>query len=158
MTIFPQDEKWPFLLRFPISSFGMCLGISSQAILWQTLAKSPSTEFLHISVKVNLVLWIISVTLFSFNFILYLLKIIVYFEAVRREYYHPIRVNFFFAPWITLLLLGVALPPSLYKYRHHAHWYILMVPIFLLDLKIFGQWISGSQRRLSKVFRRWPRE
>jgi hypothetical protein len=26
-----------------------------------------------------------------------------------------------------------------------------MVPIFLLDLKIYGQWMSGGDRRLSKV-------
>ncbi|KAI9073539.1 hypothetical protein K1719_044487 [Acacia pycnantha] len=150
-TIIPQDEKWPFLLRFPISSFGMCLGISSQAILWKILAISPSTKFLHISKTVNLVLWIISVALVASSLITYLVKIIIYFEAVRREYYHPIRVNFFFAPWITLLLLGVAIPPSLDKYLHHALWYILIVPIFLLELKIYGQWISGGQRRLSKV-------
>ncbi|KAI9073538.1 hypothetical protein K1719_044486 [Acacia pycnantha] len=90
-TVLPQDEKWPFLLRFPISSF------------------------------------------------------------VRREYYHPIRVNFFFAPWIALLFLVLGVPPSLSKHLHHALWYILMVPIFCLELKIYGQWMSGGQRRLSKV-------
>ncbi|KAK4283004.1 hypothetical protein QN277_000009 [Acacia crassicarpa] len=150
-TVLPQDEKWPFLLRFPISSFGMCLGVSSQAILWKTLATSPSTEFLHISLKVNLVLWIISIVLVLSIFVMYLLKIIIYFEAVRREYYHPIRVNFFFAPWIALLFLVLGVPPSLSKHLHHALWYILMVPIFCLELKIYGQWMSGGQRRLSKV-------
>ncbi|KAI9071656.1 hypothetical protein K1719_046375 [Acacia pycnantha] len=150
-TVLPKDETWPFLLRFPISSFGMCLGVSSQAILWKTLATSPSTEFLHIGKTVNMVLWIISVALVASNFIMYLLKVLIYFEAVRREYYHPIRVNFFFAPWVSLLLLGVAIPPSLDKYLHDAVWYILMVPIFGLELKIYGQWMSGGERRLSKV-------
>ncbi|XP_028786675.1 S-type anion channel SLAH2 isoform X1 [Neltuma alba] len=150
-AVLPQNERWPFLLRFPISSFGICLGVSSQAILWKTLATSPSTEFLHISLEVNLVLWIISIALVASIFTMYLLKIIIYFEAVRREYYHPIRVNFFFAPWIALLFLALGVPPSLTKYLHHALWYILMVPIFFLELKIYGQWMSGGQRRLSKV-------
>lgn len=149
--VLPQDSQWPFLLRFPISSFGICLGVSSQAILWKTLATSPSTEFLHISLKVNLILWIISIALVATIFTIYLLKIIVYFEAVRREYYHPIRVNFFFAPWIALLFLVLGVPPSLSKYLHHALWYMLMIPIFCLELKIYGQWMSGGQRRLSKV-------
>ncbi|KAJ0743083.1 putative transporter protein SLAC1/Mae1/ Ssu1/TehA [Helianthus annuus] len=54
----------------------------------------------------NLVLWCSSVVLFAIVAAAYLLKIIIYFEAVRRKYYHPIRVNFFFAPWIALLFFG----------------------------------------------------
>ena len=34
VSALPEDEAWPFLLRFPISAFGMCLGVSSQAMLW----------------------------------------------------------------------------------------------------------------------------
>lgn len=145
----PDDSRWPFLLRFQVSSFGICLGASSQAILWKTLATSPSTEFLHISLKVNLILWIISVALITTVFAIYTLKIILYFEAVRREYYHPIRVNFFFAPWIALLFLAMGVPPSVTKVLHHS--LVLMTPIFCLELKIYGQWMSGGQTRLSKV-------
>ncbi|XP_020221903.1 S-type anion channel SLAH3 [Cajanus cajan] len=150
-TVLPQDRQWPFLLRFPISSFGICLGVSSQAILWKALATSPSTQFLHISLKINLILWFISIALVATVSTIYLLKLILYFEAVRREYYHPIRVNFFFAPWIALLFLALGVPPSVTKHLHHALWYILMLPIFCLELKIYGQWMSGGQRRLSKV-------
>ncbi|MED6150074.1 hypothetical protein PIB30_068706 [Stylosanthes scabra] len=149
--LLPQDSKWPFLLRFPVSAIGICLGVSSQAILWKTLASSQSTEFLHLSLKINLVLWFISIALVITIFTTYLLKIILYFEAVRREYYHPIRVNFFFAPWIALLFLALGVPPSITKNLHHSLWYILMTPIFFLELKIYGQWMSGGQRRLSKV-------
>ncbi|KAL2334823.1 hypothetical protein Fmac_016036 [Flemingia macrophylla] len=150
-TVLPQDRKWPFLLRFPISSFGICLGVSSQAILWKALATSPSTQYLHISLKINLILWFIAIALVATVFTIYLLKLILYFEAVRREYYHPIRVNFFFAPWIALLFLVLGVPPSVTKHLHHALWYILMMPIFCLELKIYGQWMSGGQRRLSQV-------
>lgn len=147
----PHDKQWPFLLRFPVSSFGICLGVSSQAILWKTLATSPSTQFLHISPIVNIILWHISTILVTIVFTTYLLKVILYFEAVRREYYHPIRVNFFFAPWIALLFLALGVPPSITKTLPQFLWYILMVPIFFLELKIYGQWMSGGQRRLSKV-------
>ncbi|KAK7279885.1 hypothetical protein RJT34_24944 [Clitoria ternatea] len=149
--VLPQDKQWPFLLRFPVASFGICLGVSSQAILWKTLAKSPSTEFLHISLKINFILWFISIALVATIFTIYLFKIIFYFEAVRLEYHHRIRVNFFFAPWVTLLFLAIGIPPSLAKYLHHALWYILMTPLFCLELKIYGQWMFGDQRRLSKV-------
>ncbi|KAL0400658.1 UNVERIFIED_CONTAM: S-type anion channel SLAH3 [Sesamum latifolium] len=115
--LLPEDKKWPFLLRFPISSFGICLGVSSQAIMWKALASSASTKFLHVSPDINLVL-------------------------CCREYYHPIRVNFFFAPWIALLFLALGAPPSVSQNLHASLWYILMTPIFCLELKIYGQWMS----------------
>ncbi|XP_017700413.2 S-type anion channel SLAH2-like isoform X1 [Phoenix dactylifera] len=151
VSVLPEDKKWPFLLRFPISSFGMCLGVSSQAILWKTLAISPSMSFLHVSLTVNFILWCISLALMATISLIYSLKIIFYFETVRREYHHPIRVNFFFAPWIACLFLVLGLPPSVAVNIHAALWYVCMAPIFCLELKIYGQWMSGGQRRLSKV-------
>nr|XP_010924777.1 S-type anion channel SLAH2 [Elaeis guineensis] len=151
VSALPEDKKWPFLLRFPISAFGMCLGVSSQAILWKTLATAPSMSFLHVSLTVNFVLWCISLALMSTVSLMYSLKIIFYFETVRREYYHPVRINFFFAPWIACLFLVLGVPPSVAENLHPALWYALMAPIFCLELKIYGQWMSGGQRRLSKV-------
>ncbi|KAF5202088.1 S-type anion channel slah3 [Thalictrum thalictroides] len=149
--VLPEDKQWPFLLRYPISAFGICLGTSSQAILWKTIATSTSTNFLHINIDVNFVLWCISVVLTIVVTFIYSLKVILYFEAIKREYYHPIRINFFFAPWIAFLFLALGVPPSLVKYLHTSFWYILMTPIFCLELKIYGQWMSGGRRRLSKV-------
>ncbi|CAA2988473.1 S-type anion channel SLAH2-like [Olea europaea subsp. europaea] len=150
-VLLPEDKKWPFLLRFPISSFGICLGVSSHAIMWKALATSASTGFLRVNLDINLVLWFISVSLMAVVSFIYCLKVIFYFEAVRREYYHPIRVNFFFAPWITLLFLALGVPPSISQNLHESLWYILMTPIFCLELKIYGQWMSGGQQRLSMV-------
>ncbi|GAB4826299.1 hypothetical protein Ancab_009163 [Ancistrocladus abbreviatus] len=149
--VLPEDRLWPFLLRYPISAFGICLGTSSQAILWKTLATSSSTSFLHVSLAMNLVLWCISIAVVALVALIYCLKAIIYFEAVRREYYHPVRVNFFFAPWIALLFLTLGVPPAVAKNLPHALWYVLMTPIFCLELKLYGQWMSGGQRRLSKV-------
>ncbi|CAI9774157.1 unnamed protein product [Fraxinus pennsylvanica] len=150
-VLLPEDKIWPFLLRYPISSFSISLGISSQAIMWKTLATSTSTKFLHVSPDINLMLWCTSVALVAIVFCIYNLKVIFYFEAVRREYYHPIRINFFFAPWIALLFLVLGVPPSVTQNLHTCLWYILMTPIVCLEIKIYGQWMSGGQRRLSWV-------
>ncbi|XP_022891103.1 S-type anion channel SLAH2-like [Olea europaea var. sylvestris] len=149
--LLPEDKQWPFLLRFPVSSFGICLGVGSQAIMWKTLGTSSSTEFLQVSPYINLVLWCISLALMAIVSVIYGLKVIFYFEAVRREYYHPIRVNFFFAPWIALLFLALGVPPSVSENLPPSLWYVLMTPILCLEVKIYGQWMSGGQRRLSKV-------
>ncbi|CAO2165601.1 unnamed protein product [Urochloa humidicola] len=150
VPVLPKDEKWPFLLRFPISAFGMCLGVSSQSILWKTLASAPPTAFLNVSPVVSHALWYVAVALTVLVSTIYLLKVIFYYEAVRREFYHPVRANFFFAPWIACLFLVLG-APRLVAEMHHGVWYALMAPIFVLELKIYGQWMSGGQRRLSKV-------
>ncbi|KAL6874666.1 hypothetical protein ACP4OV_013331 [Aristida adscensionis] len=149
--VLPTDKTWPFLLRFPVSAFGMCMGMSSQAILWKRIAISASTRFLHITLKINLALWCVSVALMAVVSAVYACKIAFYFEAVRREYYHPVRVNFFFAPWIACLFLAIGVPEQVAPALPQWLWYVLMAPILCLELKIYGQWISGGQRRLSRV-------
>lgn len=148
----PKDEKWPFLLRFPIGCFGICLGLSSQAVLWRALATSSATKFLHLTPIINLLLWLLALaSLLSVSFT-YILKCIFYFEAVKREYFHPVRVNFFFAPWVACMFLAIGLPLKFSpKQLHPAVWCAFMTPYFLLELKIYGQWLSGGKRRLSKV-------
>ncbi|KAL3818158.1 hypothetical protein ACJIZ3_004063 [Penstemon smallii] len=150
--LLPKDEKWPFLLRFPIGCFGICLGLSSQAILWHALATSPATKFLHLTPFINLIIWLLALCILIAVSITYTLKCIFYFEAVKREYFHPIRVNFFFAPWIVCMFLAIGVPSVIAPGTlHPAVWCSFMGPIIFLDLKIYGQWLSGGKRRLCKV-------
>ena len=150
--LLPKDEKWPFLLRFPIGCFGICLGLSSQAVLWRTLATSPATKFLHITPFINLGLWLLALAVLISVSFTYILKCIFYFEAVKREFFHPVRVNFFFAPWVVCMFLAIGAPPMLDpQILHPAIWCTFMAPYFLLELKIYGQWLSGGKRRLCKV-------
>ncbi|KAI3453531.1 hypothetical protein Pfo_010194 [Paulownia fortunei] len=150
--LLPKDEKWPFLLRFPIGCFGICLGLSSQAILWRALATSQATKFLHVTPLINLAIWLLALCVLVAVFITYALKCAFYFEAVKREYFHPVRVNFFFAPWVVCMFLAIGVPPSIAPGTlHPAIWCAFMAPIVFLDLKIYGQWLSGGKRRLCKV-------
>jgi tellurite resistance protein TehA-like permease len=130
VSVLPEDEKWPFLLRFPVNAFGMCLGVSSQAILWKNLNTSPVMSFLHVSPMPNLILWWISLALIVLLSFVYLLKIVFYFEAVKREYYHPVRVNFFFAPWIACLFLALGVPPSIAVNLRPFIWYVCVTFLF----------------------------
>ena len=153
--VLPDDKIWPFLLRFPVSSFGICMGVGSQSILWKTLAQSPSTEFLGISPAVNFVLWCSAVFLVVAISVTYALKAFFYFEAITREFDHPVKVNFFFAPWVACLFLLLGLPSSILVDRKGdgviVVWHALMALILCLELKIYGQWMFGGRRRLSMV-------
>lgn len=150
--LLPKDEVWPFLLRFPIGCFGMCLGLGSQAILWGSLASNSAMKFLDVSPNINLALWHLALAVLVSVSITYVFKCAFYFEAIRREYFHPVRVNFFFAPWIACMFLAIAAPPAFApKQLHPAIWCTFIAPVFLLELKIYGQWLSGGKRRLCKV-------
>ncbi|XP_054825397.1 guard cell S-type anion channel SLAC1 [Prosopis cineraria] len=150
--LLPKDEKWPFLLRFPIGCFGICLGLSSQSVLWRALATSPATKFLHITPVINFGLWLLAIAVLVSVSVTYILKCVFYFEAVKREYFHPVRVNFFFAPWVVCMFLAIGAPPKIAPGTlHPAIWCVFMAPYFFLELKIYGQWLSGGKRRLCKV-------
>ncbi|PKA54459.1 S-type anion channel SLAH2 [Apostasia shenzhenica] len=150
--LLPEDEKWPFLLRVPISTFGIALGLSIQALLWKTMATSPAMRFLHVKLAANYVVWCFAIAAMILVASVYLLKTAVFFEAVRREFSHPVRVNFFFAPWIGCILLVVSSPPPVARHlQHEAVWYVLMTPVLILHLKIYGEWMMGGERTLSKV-------
>ncbi|KAL8170243.1 hypothetical protein V2J09_022047 [Rumex salicifolius] len=136
----------------PAGSFGVCLGLSSQAILWLALATSPATRFLHVTPYINLVIWVLGVVSLFLVSTVYVLKAIFYFEAVRREYFHPVRVNFFFAPWVVCMFLALGTPKMIAPGPPNPVVFcVFMTPTFLLELKIYGQWLSGGKRRLSKV-------
>ncbi|KAF8702538.1 hypothetical protein HU200_032920 [Digitaria exilis] len=150
--LLPKDEVWPFLLRFPIGCFGVCLGLGSQSILWGALAASPAMRFLRVTPMINLALWVLAVAVLVATSVTYALKCVFYFEAIRREYFHPVRVNFFFAPWIAAMFVTIGLPRAYAPERPHpAVWCAFVLPLFALELKIYGQWLSGGKRRLCKV-------
>ncbi|KAI5011729.1 hypothetical protein ZWY2020_013866 [Hordeum vulgare] len=150
--LLPKDEVWPFLLRFPIGCFGVCLGLGSQAILWGALAASPAMGFLRVTPMINVAVWLLATAVLVATSVTYALKCVFYFEAIRREFFHPVRVNFFFTPSIAAMFLAIGLPQAFAPARlHPAVWCAFVAPLFALELKIYGQWLSGGKRRLCKV-------
>ena len=144
----PLDAKWPFLLRFPISWFGISIGLASQAYLWKTLAKYlPCIEIvLHFINQMNMVVWTMAISSLIIIAYTYLMKCFLYFEAVKQEFRDIVRSNFFFAPWVACLFLALGVPPDMMRWiigkdeKVHDGWVImLMVPIIGLELKVYGQ-------------------
>jgi hypothetical protein len=59
-TVITKDETWPLLLRVPVQSFEICMGIGSQAVLWKNLATAPSMKWTNIFSEINEVLWCVA--------------------------------------------------------------------------------------------------
>ncbi|KAL3498734.1 hypothetical protein ACH5RR_041466 [Cinchona calisaya] len=120
-----------------------------KAVIWRALSTSPSTKFLHITPMINFALWLLAFGVLVAISVTYALKCAFYFEAVKREYYHPVRVNFLFAPWVVFMFLAIGAPSRIAPQTLHAAiWCVSVAPILFLELKIYGQWLSGGKQRL----------
>ena len=105
-----EDEEWSFVLRFKVVVFGVSLGLAGQAGLWKILAHSEMTRRFGIPSFINEVLWIVGLLVLVASTICYVIKGIRWSGAVYREFIHPLRVNFFAAPFIAAMLLLLATP------------------------------------------------
>ncbi|CAL5410658.1 unnamed protein product [Camellia sinensis] len=136
--------------------FRISLSLGSQALLWKALIEHandiralhavfhilPSTAFL-------LIWWLALSTLVTLS-LLYLLRCFFHFPMVKSEFSHHVGVNYLFAPSISWLLLLQSSPfiiPNTVSYQ--ILWWVFIVPVIALDLKIYGQWFTTEKRFLS---------
>jgi tellurite resistance protein len=94
---------------FPIMMFAIVMGISGLTIAWQKAAL-----WLHTPHIINQSLVYVASVLFIVIATTYLIKLIIYPKEVAEEWSHPVRINFFSAISISLLMLAII--------YHDAHW------------------------------------
>ncbi|KAK2379979.1 S-type anion channel SLAH4 [Trifolium repens] len=99
-----------------------------------------------------ILLWTLSLlTLLTLSF-LYLLKCLLHFDKVKEEFFNQIGVNYMFAPWISWLILlesSPIVPPAALHYK--IFWLFFVIPVVILDVKIYGQWFTKGKMFLSMV-------
>nr|GMD83009.1 S-type anion channel SLAH1-like [Ipomoea batatas] len=98
--------------------FRISLSLGGQAILWKTLTDhfyKPTTS-LHYHIYHTLtsttfmLLWCLTLgTLLLLSF-LYALRCVFHFSLVKSEFCNYVGVNYFFAPWVSWLLLLQSFP------------------------------------------------
>lgn len=94
------------LEEFPISFFAIVMGLSGL-----TLATRAAAQALAVDVDVSTPLLWVTVAAMAAVSVLYLAKVALYPRAVIAEWHHPVRIAFFPATSISLLLLSAALLP-----------------------------------------------
>lgn len=138
--------------------FRISLSLSGQALLWKILiepiqdAHALRRVFTMIPSTALTLLWSLALlTLITLSF-LYLLKCLFHFKLVKDEFFNQIGVNYMFTPWISWLLLlesSPIVPPAALHYK--ILWWVFVVPVMMLDVKIYGQWFTKGKRFLSMV-------
>ncbi|XP_074341763.1 S-type anion channel SLAH1-like [Apium graveolens] len=145
--------------KFHAGYFRISISFVSQALLWKSLNELIDSSHYynqHIMDKLLsstfLLLWYISLVVLLVLSILYLMRCIFYFRMVKDEFLHFVGVNYMFAPWTSWLLLLQStrvLTPGHFIYK--GLWWFFVVPLLVLDVKIYGQWFTTERRFLSVV-------
>ena len=91
---------------FPIMMFAVIMGLSGLTIVFQ-----KAEEILNTMNGVGFVLAQIDTLVFAVILVLYLAKMVKYFAEVKKEFNHPVRINFFAASAISFLLLAIVYHP-----------------------------------------------
>jgi len=102
----PPSVSTGRLAHLPVSLFGSVMGYSGLALAWRLAA----SEF-GLPGWIGEALAFVAVSVFLLLTLCYAIKCIESPEAVRAEFAHPVAVNFFGTPIISLLLLPAVVAP-----------------------------------------------
>ncbi len=132
----------PRLKFFPISFFAMVMGLSGFALATSAFEKAMSmTNLLSM-----IFLWVAG-GFFIFYVLAYLLKTIRHREAVMAEWQHPVKISFFPAITISMLLLAVGcehIAPVISK----TLWWIAAPLNLLATLMILTKWMKQDHFKM----------
>ena len=124
---------------FPIMMYAMVMGMSGLTIMYQKAAL-----WLAFSESIGMVLMVLSTALFMVISLIYLGKYIKYTSVVKKEFSHPIRLNFFAAISISMLMLAI-----IYKEVNVSvaalFWYGGAILHFYLTMHTISFWINNNQ-------------
>ncbi|MCT7598109.1 SLAC1 anion channel family protein [Aliarcobacter butzleri] len=87
---------------FPIMMFAVIMGLGGLTLVYERM-----TSVFFFPISVAMAILVVTVCLFFLVLFFYILKIIRFKEEVKKEFSHPIRVNFFAAFSISMLILSI---------------------------------------------------
>ena len=133
-----QIVKLNRLKNFPIMMFAIIMGLSGLTIVYE-----KAHELFGMPSIIGTCLLTLDVTIFSIIALLYLSKSLKYFSEVKKEFIHPVRVNFFAAVSISFLLISIAFHPV----NKDIAYYCFMIGMILqtfFTFKIISFWINKN--------------
>jgi len=126
------------LENFPIMMFAIVMGMSGLSIAYQKAA-----HLFHFTTIIPNILAALTSIIFVAITLTYLVKFLKYPQQVKEEFNHPVRLNFFAAISISMLLLSI-----MYQQINHqifvALWWMGMLLQAYLTLYIISFWINRN--------------
>ena len=137
------------LKNFPISWFSTIMGLAGLTIAWHK-AEVVYQLTLHPSRYLSYLTLVVFVIVAG----IYLAKLFSHRDAVIAELNHPIRLSFFPAISISLILLSVVFLQS-FQVFSASLWYIGVVSHLLFTLYVLNAWISHSHFEIRHINPAW---
>ena len=137
------------LENFSISFLAICLGLIGFTLAWQ-----KAEEIFKLPFVISNFLLYFSIAVMGFVIITYLIKLIKYPESVKKEFHHPIKLNFF--PILAKLLLITSLiylsiNMSASKYL----WWAGVIVQFIFTIVIMSAWIRDKKYKIDHLNPSW---
>jgi len=126
--------------HFPIMMFAIVMGMGGLSLMYQ-----KAGEILGFPAFLGQGLLVVSTAIFLFIGALYSLKALRYFDAVRHEFAHPVRINFFSAISISMLMLAIGYK-ELFPSISALFWYSGTLLHLFLTLHTIAFWINHNQQ------------
>ncbi len=122
----------------PIQLFAIIMGLSGFAIMF-----AKAYHLLGVPYWIYMTILVVDTVLFLVIFTAYMFKLLLFTEAVKKEFYHPIKSSFMAAISISFLLLSIAF----YDYAPTLSillWYIGTPLQIVFTLIIIRYWIHND--------------
>ncbi|AFL69416.1 SLAC1 anion channel family protein [Sulfurospirillum barnesii] len=124
---------------FPVMMYAIVMGLCGLTIMYQ-----KAVSVLGFSEWIAFGLMGVSTFVFALISVVYMIKFFTYQEAVKKEFMHPVRINFFAAISISMLMLAI-----IYKEHYEGvaavFWYAGVVLHFYLTMYTISFWINHNQ-------------
>ncbi len=147
--VLKKDCTLSRLKNFPISFLGICLGLIGFSLAWQ---KAEHILKLPIALSNYLLYFTLSVTIMVLSF--YGVKIMKHFKEVKKEFNHPIKLNFY--PIIaklflitSIIYLGINMSVSKYL------WWAGLIIQFSFIIIIMSAWIRHEKFEIHHMNPSW---
>lgn len=124
---------------FPIMMFAIVMGLSGLTIMYQKAAL-----WLNFPTLIGTCLMSLTTLVFLIVSITYLSKFFKYKMAVQKEFSHPIRINFFAAVSISMLMLAI-IYKEVFPTISALFWYPGTLLHFILTMYTISFWINHNQ-------------
>jgi tellurite resistance protein len=139
----------PQLKYVPVSFFAAVLGLTGATIAWQRAERLLALPF-----AISGVALILSLAAFLSIAIIYALKIARHFDAVKREFAHPVKINFFPTISISLLLFSIAFLRLNHDISRYV-WIAGTVAHLALTIAILSAWMQRSTLQIQHINPAW---
>ncbi|MDO6562835.1 SLAC1 anion channel family protein [Amphritea sp. 1_MG-2023] len=149
MNNLPKQTAASRLQHFPITFFAMIMGLTGLTLVWE-----KASHLFAVPGIIGHTLLTLTACLFLILAVLYLCKIILKTPAVLGEFNHPIKLSFFPAVSINMLLLSIA-TFEVSQQLSFILWSSGSAIHLLLTVYILNQWIHHPKFQMTHMTPAW---